>query len=221
MIDKIAPNVQAAIGAIPDGSTIAVGGFGDSGMPWALLAALLHGGARDLTIVSNNAGSGKRGISALLNARRVRKIVCSFPRSAGSTEFEQLYAQDRIKLELVPQGTLSERLRAGAAGLAGFYTPTGAGTSLADGKEQRDFHGRAYLLEHALIPDFALVHGDRGDRYGNLTYHSAARNFAPVMAAAARLTIAEVREVAPLGVLDPDAVVTPGIFVDRVVEIAR
>ena len=167
-----------------------------------------------------HAGTGGRGISALLEAGRVRRIVCSYPRSSGSTEFERLYERNAIELEVVPQGTLSERLRAAAAGLGGFYTPTAAGTLLAEGKEQREIDGRVHVFERPLRPDVALIHADRADRFGNLTYHSAARNFAPVMAAAARLTIVEARTIVQLGALDPEHVVTPGIFVDRVVEIA-
>jgi 3-oxoadipate CoA-transferase alpha subunit len=219
MIDKIVRNVAAALADVGSGATVAVGGFGESGMPWFLLAALMEAGVTDLTIVANNAGSGGRGISALLEAGRVRKIVCSYPRSAGSTEFEQLYADDAIELELVPQGTLSERLRAGASGLGGFYTPTGAGTLLAEGKEQREIDGRVYVLERPLRPDVSLIRAERADRFGNLTYHSAARNFSPVMAAAARLTIVEAQTVVPLGAIDPETVVTPGIFVDRIIEV--
>jgi 3-oxoadipate CoA-transferase alpha subunit len=220
MIDKIVCDAAAALAGVGSGATVAVSGFGDSGMPWFLLAAMLQSDVRDLTIVANNAGSGGRGISSLLEHGRVRKIVCSFPRSSGSTEFERLYERNEIDVEIVPQGTLSERLRAGAAGIAGFYTPTAAGTLLAEGKEQREFEGRTYVLELPLRPDVALIHADRADRFGNLTYHSSARNFGPVMAAAARLTIAEAREIVPLGAIDPEHVVTPGIFVDRVVRVA-
>jgi 3-oxoadipate CoA-transferase alpha subunit len=185
------------------------------------LSALEESGVTDLTIVANNAGSGRRGISSLLAAGRVRKIVCSYPRSSGSTEFEALYARGAIELDVVPQGTLSERLRAAAAGLGGFYTPTAAGTLLAEGKEQREIDGRWFVLERPLRPDVSLIHAERSDRLGNLTYHSAARNFAPVMAAAAALTIVETDAIVPVGALDPEVVVTPGIFVDRVVRVAR
>lgn len=221
MINKVVSDPQTAVCGISDGAVVAVGGFGDSGMPWVLLAAMLESGVSGLTIVANNAGSGGRGISALLAAGRVRKVVCSFPRSAKSTEFEALYAAKQIELEIVPQGTLSERLRAAAAGLGAFYTPTAAGTLLAEGKEQREFDGRLHVLERPLRPDVALIHADRADRFGNLTYRSAARNFAPVMAAAAALTIVEACTIEPLGALDPEAVVTPGIFVERVLEVGR
>ncbi|MGB8267073.1 MAG: 3-oxoacid CoA-transferase subunit A [Candidatus Velthaea sp.] len=219
MIDKIVDTVARALDGIADGAVVAVGGFGDSGVPGALLTGLLEAGISGLTIISNNAGTERHGLSALFAAKRVRKIVCSFPRSTGSVEFDRQYAAGLVELEVVPQGTLSERLRAAAAGLGGFYTPTGAGTLLARDKECRDFDGRSYLLERPLQPDVALVRGDRADRFGNLTHHSAARNFGPVMAAAAKLSIAEVRAVVPLGELDPEIIVTPGIFVDRVVEV--
>ena len=221
MIDKCCAGVDRALDGIASGATIAVSGFGDSGMPWALLAGLLARGTSDLTIIANNAGSGGRGISALLAAGRVRKMICSFPRSAGSVEFEALYAAHSVELEVVPQGTLSERLRAAASGLGGFYTPTGVGTLLANGKEIRDIDGRTYLFERPLFADVALICGERGDAFGNITYHLAARNFGPVMAAAARLAIAEVRSIVPVGALDPEEIVTPGIFIDRIVETAR
>ena len=221
MIDKIVANAAAALAGVRSGATVAVGGFGESGIPWYLLSAVLESGFRDLTLIANNAGSGGRGISALIESGRVRKIVCSYPRSAGSTEFERSYDRGAIELELVPQGTLSERLRAGASGLGGFYTPTAGGTLLAEGKEQREIDGRLYVFERPMRPDVALIHAERADRFGNLTYHSAARNFAPVMAAAAHLTLVEAQAIVPLGALDPENVVTPGIFVDRVVEIPK
>ncbi|MFN2461706.1 MAG: 3-oxoacid CoA-transferase subunit A [Candidatus Velthaea sp.] len=221
MIDKRARTLGDAVGGIPDGATVCIGGFGDSGTPLALIAALIEQGARDLTVVSNNAGSGRStGLAALLDAGRVRKIVCSFPRSEGSVVFEELYAAGNIELELVPQGTLSERMRAGAAGLGGFYTPTAAGTLLAEGKEERDFDGRTYVLERPIVADAALIAAYEGDRWGNLTYHSAARNFGPVMASCARLSIAQVKRIVNLGDLDPEHVVTPGIFIDRVIEVS-
>jgi 3-oxoadipate CoA-transferase alpha subunit len=219
MIDKIVPDAAAALTGVRSGATIAVGGFGESGMPWLLLSALLESGAADLTIIANNAGSGGRGISSLIASGRVRRIVCSYPRSSGSSEFEDVYARRAIELEVVPQGTLSERLRAAAAGLGGFFTPTAAGTLLAEGKEQREIGGRLHVFEEPLRPDVSLIHARRADRFGNLAYHSAARNFAPVMAAAAALTIVEAEAVVALGSLDPESVITPGIFVDRVVEI--
>ena len=216
MIDKTVATAAAAVEGIADGSTVLVGGFGNPGVPLALLDALIAQGARELTVVSNHAGNGDTGLAALLAAGRVRKIVCSFPRHKDSHVFERLYQAGRIELELVPQGTMAERLRAAGAGIPAFYTPTGAGTALAAGKETREIDGRACVLEHALHGDVALVAADRADRWGNLVYRKAARNFGPVMATAARRTIAQVREVVPLGALDPEAIVTPGIYVSRV-----
>ena len=216
MIDKTVPTAQQAVDGIADGSTVLVGGFGPSGVPEALIDALLAQGARDLTVVSNHAGNGDTGLAALLAAGRVRRIVCSYPRHKDSHVFERLYRAGRIELELLPQGTMAERLRAAGAGIPAFYTPTGAGTELAKGKETREIGGRACVLEHALPGDVALVSADRADRWGNLVYRKAARNFGPVMATAARRTIAQVREIVPLGALDPEAIVTPGIDVSRV-----
>lgn len=222
MIDKRVASLSDAVAGIADGSTICLGGFGDSGSPLALIDALIEQGARDLVVISNNAGSGRgSGVAALLDTGRVRKIVCSFPRSEGSVVFEELYAAGKIELELVPQGTLSERIRAGAAGLAGFYTPTGAGTLLAKGKEEREFDGRTYVLERPIVADVALIAAHHADRWGNLVYHSAARNFGPVMAPCAKLTVVQVAQIVELGSIDPEVVVTPGIFVDRVVQVAR
>jgi 3-oxoadipate CoA-transferase alpha subunit len=222
MIDKRVASLSDAVAGIADGSTVCIGGFGDSGSPLALIAALIEQGARDLTVVSNNAGSGRgSGIASLLAAGRVRKIVCSFPRSEGSVVFEELYEAGKIELELVPQGTLSERMRAAAAGLAGFYTPTAAGTLLAEGKEQREFDGRTYVLERPIVADVALIAAERADRWGNLVYHSAARNFGPVMASCGKLSIVQTHEIVELGSIDPEIVVTPGIFVDRVVKVDR
>jgi 3-oxoadipate CoA-transferase alpha subunit len=209
----------ACVRDVPDGAVIMVGGFGDAGRPDGLLAALLEQGARELTVVSNNAGSGDDALARLLAAGRVRKVICSFPRSTNSEVFEELYRAGDIRLELVPQGTLSERIRAGVAGIPAFFTPTAVDTLLAHGKEQRAFDGRVHLLEHALRADFALIRAERADPDGNLVYHKAARNFGPIMAMAARTTIAEVRHVVGRGELDPEAVVTPGIFVDRVAEV--
>ena len=206
---------------ICDGAAVMVGGFGEAGLPSALLGALLDQGARDLTIISNNAGSGEDGIARLLAAGRVRKVICSFPRSTNSETFAELYRAGKVALELVPQGTLSERIRAAGAGIPAFFTPTGADTSLADGKEQRSFDGRAHLLEYALSSDFALIRADRADHEGNLVYHLAARNFGPIMAMAATTTIAEVQSVVAPGELDPEAIVTPGIFVDRLAQVRR
>jgi len=216
MIDKTVPTLDAAVAGIRDGATVLVGGFGPSGAPTALIDALVAQGARELTIVSNHAGNGETGLAALLAAGRVRRIVCSFPRHKDSFVFDRLFKAGKVELELVPQGTLAERLRAAGAGIPAFYTPTGYGTALASGKETRVIDGRGCVLEHALPGDVALVCADRADRWGNLVYRKAARNFGPVMATAARLTIAQVREIVPLGALDPEAIVTPGLFVARV-----
>lgn len=209
----------SCVGDIPDGATVMVGGFGGAGLPEALLDALIERGPRELRVISNNAGSNRDGLARLLAAGCVRAIVCSFPRSTGGDVFAELYRASKIELELVPQGTLSERIRAGGAGIPAFYTPTAAGTELAAGKEKRDFDGRPHLLEHALRADFALIRGERADCFGNLVYHKAARNFGPIMAMAGAVTIAEVREVVEAGALDPETIVTPGIFVDRVTEV--
>src|SRR5213075_3411696 len=209
----------AALADIPDGATIMIGGFGGAGMPVVLIDALIAQGARDLTIVNNNAGNADTGLAALLKAKRVRKILCSFPRQADSWHFDALYRAGEIELELVPQGNLAERIRAAGAGIGAFFTPTGYGTKLADGKETREINGRNYVLEYPIEADFALIKAQRADRWGNLVYRKTARNFGPIMAAAAKCTIAQVREIVNLGDLDPEAVVTPGIFVNRVVEI--
>ena len=219
MIDKIVPSAAAAVADIPDGATVMIGGFGTAGMPSELIDALIAHGARELTIVNNNAGNGDTGLAALLKARRVRKIVCSFPRQTDSHVFDALYRAGEIELELVPQGNLAERIRAAGAGIGAFFSPTGFGTLLAEGKETRVIDGRHYVLEHPIRADFALIKALRGDRWGNLVYRKTARNFGPIMASAARCTIAQVREIVNLGDLDPEAVVTPGIFVRRVVEV--
>jgi len=219
MIDKIVSSAAAAVGDIPDGATVMIGGFGTAGMPSELIDALIAHGARELTIVNNNAGNGDTGLAALLKARRVRKIVCSFPRQTDSHVFDALYRAGEIELELVPQGNLAERIRAAGAGIGAFFSPTGFGTLLAEGKETRVIDGRNYVLEHPIRADFALIKALRGDRWGNLVYRKTARNFGPIMASAARCTIAQVREIVNLGDLDPEAVVTPGIFVRRVVEV--
>lgn len=219
MIDKRVKTLAEAVAGIRDGSVILCAGFGGAGLPDALCEALVEQGARDLTIVANNAGTGRRGLAALLAAGQVRKIVCSFPRSAGSVVFEELYAQGRIELELVPQGTMSERMRCAAAGLGGFYSPVSVGTRLAEGKEHREIDGRMYVLEKPLKGDVALIAAERGDRWGNLVYRKSARNFNPTMAMAADLSIAQVRHIVELGELDPEVVVTPGIFIDRLVEV--
>ena len=219
MIDKICAAMAEALAGIKDGSTVLVGGFGAVGQPDALVEGLIEQGAKDLTVVANNAGTGRVGIAKLMELGRVRRIVCSFPRSAGSVVFEELYKAGKIELEIVPQGTLAERLRAAGAGVPAFYTPTSAGTILAKGKEVREFDGRPHVLEHALHGDVALVEAWQADRWGNLTFRESARNFNPVMAMAGRLTIAQARHVVELGAIDPEAVVTPGIFVDRVVHV--
>ena len=219
MLDKRVGSVSEAVEGVADGSVVLVGGFGNSGIPVELTHALLDAGARDLTLVTNNAGSGDTDVAALLRERRVRKIICSYPRSRGSIWFEELYRAEAVELELVPQGTLSERMRAAAAGLGGFFTPTGADSVLAEGKEVRMINGRRHVFEEPLPGDVALIKADRADRWGNLTYHSAARNFGPTMAAAATLTVVQVRAIVDLGDIDPECVVTPGIFVDRVVEV--
>jgi 3-oxoadipate CoA-transferase alpha subunit len=219
MIDKIVPDVAAAVAGVQDGATVMVGGFGLAGMPSALIDGLIEQGARDLTIVANNAGNGDTGLAALLKAKRVRKVICSFPRQSDSYVFDALYHAGEIELELVPQGNLAERIRAAGAGIGGFFTPTGFGTDLAAGKETRRIDGRDYVLEFPIQADFALVKALKGDRWGNLVYRKTARNFGPIMAAAARCAVVQVDEVVALGELDPEAIVTPGIHVQRVVRV--
>lgn len=221
VIDKTVPDAATAVADIPDGSTIMIGGFGRAGQPVELIDALIAHGATDLTIVNNNAGNGDVGLAALLAKRRVRKIVCSFPRQHDSWVFDGLYRSGDIELELVPQGNLAERIRAAGAGIGAFFSPTGVGTQLADGKEERVIDGRRYVLEYPIKADFALVSGLRADRWGNLVYRETARNFGPIMASAATTTIVQVDEVVALGALDPENVVTPGIFVDRVVAVGE
>jgi 3-oxoadipate CoA-transferase, alpha subunit len=221
VLDKIVPSLAAALADVRDGATVLIGGFGGAGVPAELVDALIAQGARDLVIVNNNAGNAEFGVAALLKAGRVRKIVCSYPRQTDSYVFEALYRAGKVELELVPQGTLSERMRAAGAGIAAFYTPTGYGTELAKGKETRLIGGRGYVLEHALSGDVALIKAERGDRWGNLTYRKSARNFGPTMASAAKCTIAQVYETVELGALDPECIVTPGIFVTRVVKVTR
>ncbi len=220
MIDKRVKNLAAAVAGIKSGSTVMVAGFGSVGEPIELTEALIPLGVKDLTIVANNAGSGESGIAALILAGLVRKVICSYPRTANSQVFEAAYRAGKIELELVPQGTLSERIRAAAAGIGGFYTPTGASTKLTAGKETKQIDGRLHVLEKPLKGDVALIRGLKGDRWGNLVYRKSARNFNPVMAAAASLTVAQVSDVVELGNLDPETIVTPGIFVDRVVRVA-
>jgi 3-oxoadipate CoA-transferase alpha subunit len=209
------------VAGVPDGATVMIGGFGTAGLPNELIDALLAQGAKDLVVVNNNAGNGDTGLAALLAAHRVRKIICSFPRQADSWHFDRLYRSGKLELELVPQGNLAERIRAAGAGVGGFFTPTGYGTELAKGKETRFIDGRWMVLESPIHADVALIKAERGDRWGNLTYRMTARNFGPIMAMAAKLTVASVHEVVELGALDPEAVVTPGLFVQRVVKIAR
>ena len=221
MIDKLISSPAAAVADVPDGATVMIGGFGTAGLPNELTEALLAQGAKDLTIVNNNAGNGDSGLAALIAAGRVRKIICSFPRQTDSWHFERAYRAGTLQLELVPQGSLAERIRAAGAGLGGFFTPTGYGTPLAEGKETRQIDGRGYVLESPIHADFAFIKAERGDRWGNLTYRMTARNFGPVMAMAAKVTVATVHEVVELGTLDPEAVITPGLFVQRVVQIAR
>ena len=218
MIDKTSPSVAAALADLADGSTVLIGGFGLAGQPVELIDGLIEQGATDLTIVNNNAGNGDTGLAALLKAGRVRKIICSFPRQHDSWVFDELYRAGRIELELVPQGNLAERIRAAGAGIGGFFTPTGVGTPLAEGKETRVIDGREYLLEHPIRGDVALVSALRGDRWGNLVYRKTARNFGPIMVAAAATSIVQVDEIVELGSIDPEHIVTPGIFVDRLVE---
>lgn len=219
MIDKFVRSTAEALAGVKSGATILIGGFGQVGTPNALIEALSEADLRDLTVVCNNAGTGTHGLARVMAEGRVAKIICSYPRSAGSVVLEELYREGRIDLEIVPQGTIAERLRAASAGLPAFYTPTGVGTALTEGKETRDFDGRTYVLEHALKGDVALIEAWCADRWGNLTYRRAGRNFNPVMAVAADLTIAQTQTVAELGALDPEAIVTPGVFVDRVVHI--
>ena len=219
MIDKQVSTPAAAVADVFDGATVMIGGFGNAGMPSELIDALIAQGSKNLTIVNNNAGNGETGLAALLKARRVRKIICSFPRQTDSYVFDALYHAGEIELELVPQGNLAERIRAAGAGIGAFFTRTGYGTLLAEGKETREINGRNYVLEYPIEADFALIKALRGDRWGNLVYRKTARNFGPIMAAAAKCTIVQVREVVNLGDLDPEVVVTPGIYVKRVVEI--
>ena len=219
MINKTFATLEEAVADVHDGATVMIGGFGTAGMPSDLIDALIEQGARELTIVNNNAGNADTGLAALLKARRVRKIVCSFPRQTDSYVFDALYRAGEIELELVPQGNLAERIRAAGAGIGAFFTPTGFGTLLAEGKETRVIDGRNYVLEYPIHADYALIKADRGDRWGNLVYRMTARNFGPIMASAAKCAIVQVREVVPLGKLDPEHIVTPGIFVQRLVAV--
>jgi 3-oxoadipate CoA-transferase alpha subunit len=219
MIDRIVNSMADALAGVPDSATVLISGFGGAGLPHELVGGLLVQGARDLTIVSNNAGNGESGLAALLKAGRVRKIICSFPRQADSYVFDELYRAGKIELELVPQGNLAERMRAAGAGIGAFFTPTGFGTELAAGKETREINGRQYVLEYPIHGDFALIKAARADRWGNLTYRMTGRNFGPVMATAATCTVAQVAQIVANGELDPEAIVTPGIFVNRVLAV--
>ncbi len=219
MINKIVQSMAEAMAGIRDGAVVLIGGFGSIGQPNALIAGLIEQGAKDLTVVANNSGVGHVGLAALLETGRVRKIVCSFPRTADPVVFETLWRAGRIELEVVPQGTMAERMRAAGAGIPAFYTPTAVGTKLAEGKEEREINGRRYLLEQALPGDVALVEAWEADRWGNLTFRSSARNFNPDRAAAAKLTIVQSQHIAELGALDPEKVATPGIYVDRVLHV--
>lgn len=221
MINKVAESIESALSDVRDGSTVLIGGFGTSGIPGELIDGLIAQGARDLTVVNNNAGNADHGLAALLKAGRVRKIICSYPRQTDSWVFDELYRSKKVELELVPQGNLSERLRAAGAGIGAFFGPTGYGTDLAQGKETRVINGKPYVLEYPIHGDLALIKAERGDRWGNLVYRKAARNFGPVMAMASTCTVATVHELVSLGELDPENIVTPGIFVSRVVLIPR
>jgi len=220
VVNKIVLDVRQALAGIHDGATVMIGGFGNAGMPRELIDALIDQGATDLTIVNNNAGNGDTGLAALLAARRVKKIICSFPRQADSHVFDALYRSGDLELELTPQGNLAERIRAAGAGVGAFFSPTGYGTLLAEGKETRLINGKHYVLEYPIHADFALIKALKGDRWGNLVYRKTARNFGPIMAAAAACTIVQVDQVVELGELDPEVIVTPGIFVQRVVQVA-
>jgi len=221
MINKIAASVEEALAPIQDGATVLIGGFGGAGQPAELIDGLIAQGAQDLVIVNNNAGNGETGLAALLKAGQVRKIICSFPRQADSHIFDALYRSGKLELELVPQGNLAERIRAAGAGIGAFFTPTGFGTLLAEGKETREINGRQYVLEYPIHADYALIKAETGDRWGNLVYRKTARNFGPIMASAAKVTIASVHDIVELGSLDPEAVVTPGLYVQHVVKVAR
>jgi 3-oxoadipate CoA-transferase alpha subunit len=221
MINKISESIEAALASVKDGDTVLIGGFGTAGIPNELIDGLIAQGSKDLVVVNNNAGNAETGLAALLKAGRVRKIICSFPRQADSWVFDGLYRSGKLELELVPQGNLAERIRAAGAGIGAFFSPTGYGTELAKGRETREINGKQYVLEMPIHGDVALIKAERGDRWGNLTYRKAARNFGPVMATAARLTVATVHEIVDLGNLEPEIIITPGIYVSKIVRIDR
>ena len=219
MINKQVISLSEAVSEIYDGATVMIGGFGEAGSPIELIHALIDHGAKDLTVVSNNTGSGQVGLAALIANKQVKKMICSFPRTANSTVFPELYNAGEIELELVPQGTLAERIRAGGAGIPAFYVPASVNTPLAEGKEPRFFNNQEYVLEHGIKADFSLIKAETADRYGNLLYHATARNFGPIMCTAANITIVQVKKIVKAGLIDPEVVITPGIFVKKVVEI--
>ena len=221
MINKSVESAAAAVADIPDGATVMIGGFGEAGSPIELIHALIDQGAKDLTVVNNNTGNGEVGLAALIKHGRVAKMICSYPRSTHSTVFPELYRAGRVELELVPQGTLAERIRAGGAGIPAFYTPTSVGTPLEKGKPKQNFDGIEYVLERGLVADFTLIKARAADIHGNVVYNKTARNFSPIMATAAKVTVVQANEIVPLGDIDPECVVTPGIFVTRVVEVAN
>ena len=221
MINKIVKSAAEAVSEIQDGATVMIGGFGEAGSPIELIHALIDHGAKNLTVISNNTGSGHVGLAALIENRQVSKTICSFPRTANSKVFPELYHAGEIELELVPQGTLAERIRAGGAGIPAFYVPASVNTPLAEGKESRMFHGQEYVLEYGLKADFALVKCETADRYGNLVYHATARNFGPIMCTAAEVAIVQARKIVEAGLIDPENVVTPGIFVQKVIEVSN
>ncbi|TWB43424.1 3-oxoacid CoA-transferase subunit A [Nitrospirillum pindoramense] len=221
MLSKVRTSALEALADVADGATVMVGGFGNAGMPMELVDALIEQGSRDLTIVSNNAGNGTTGVAALLAAGRVRKVVCSFPRQSDSFVFDELYRAGKVELELVPQGNLVERIRAAGAGIGGFFTPTGYGTPLAEGKETRVIDGKGYVLEYPIHADVALIKGRLADRWGNMVFRKTARNFGPIMASAAKVSVAQVEEIVELGTLDPETIALPGIFVSRVVAVGK
>jgi 3-oxoadipate CoA-transferase alpha subunit len=221
MIDKRVGSVAEAVADIPDGATVMIGGFGEAGSPIELIHALIDQGAKGLTVINNNTGSGEVGLAALIKAERVAKMICSFPRTANSTVFPELYRSGKTELELVPQGTLAERIRAGGAGVPAFYTATSVGTPLQGSKEVRSFGDRDYVMEHGLVADYALIKCEWADRYGNLVYNKTARNFSPVMATAATTTVVQAKQIVEPGDLDPESVITPSIFVDRIVTVSH